>query len=159
HIGTQVGLLAESLGMQVVFYDVETKLALGNARPTMSLDMLLELADVVTLHVPETPQTRGMIGSAELARVKPGARLINASGGTVVNIEALVSALESKHLAGAALDVFPNEPKTAGDEFVSPLRGMDNVLLTPHVGGSTEEAQENIGIEVALKLIKYSNNG
>ena len=138
---------------------LETKLALGNARPMPSLDALLEMADVVTLHVPETPQTHGMIGAAQLARMKPGARLINASRGTVVDIEALAEALRSKHLSGAAIDVFPSEPKTDGEEFVSPLRGFDNVLLTPHIGGSTEEAQENIGIEVAEKLIKYSNNG
>jgi len=159
HIGTQVGLLAEAFGMHVVFYDIETKLALGNARPLPSLGAVLEHADVVTLHVPETPQTNGMIGAAEIARMKPAARLINASRGTVVDIGALVEALKSGHLSGAAVDVFPLEPKTAGDEFVSPLRGMDNVLLTPHVGGSTEEAQQNIGTEVAEKLIKYSDNG
>jgi D-3-phosphoglycerate dehydrogenase len=159
HIGTQAGLLAESLGMQVVFHDIETKLALGNARPMPSLDALLEVADVVTLHVPETPQTHGMIGAPQFARMKPGARLINASRGTVVDIEALAEALRSKHLDGAAIDVFPSEPKANGEEFVSPLRGFDNVLLTPHIGGSTEEAQENIGTEVAEKLIKYSNNG
>jgi D-3-phosphoglycerate dehydrogenase len=159
HIGTQVGLLAESLGMQVIYYDVETKLALGNARAMPSLDALFEAADVVTLHVPETPQTHEMIGRAQLARMRPGAHLINASRGTVVDIGALVEALQSKHIGGAGMDVFPVEPKTAGEEFVSPLRGMDNVLLTPHVGGSTEEAQQNIGTEVAEKLIKYSNNG
>ncbi|MGI8746265.1 MAG: phosphoglycerate dehydrogenase [Bryobacteraceae bacterium] len=159
HIGTQIGLLAESLGMQVVFYDIETKLAMGNAKPLPSLDALLEAADVVTLHVPETPQTAGIITAERLARMKAGARLINASRGTVVNIDALVDALKSKHLSGAAVDVFPSEPKTAGDEFLSPLRGLDNVLLTPHVGGSTEEAQQNIGLEVAGKLIRYSNNG
>jgi len=159
HIGTQVGVLAEALGMQVVYYDVETKLALGNARAAHSLDDLLQAADVVTLHVPETPQTHRMIGREQLARMKAGAHLINASRGTVVDIDAAVEALQSKHLGGAAMDVFPIEPKGAGDEFVSPLRGMDNVLLTPHVGGSTEEAQQNIGTEVAEKLIKYSNNG
>ncbi|HYL34411.1 MAG TPA: phosphoglycerate dehydrogenase [Bryobacteraceae bacterium] len=159
HIGTQVGVLAESLGMHVVYYDIETKLALGNARATPSLDALLEAADVVTLHVPETPQTYQMMGPEQLTRMKRGAHLINASRGTVVDIDALVGALESKHLGGAGMDVFPHEPKTAGEEFVSPLRSMDNVLLTPHVGGSTEEAQQNIGIEVAEKLIKYSNNG
>jgi D-3-phosphoglycerate dehydrogenase / 2-oxoglutarate reductase len=159
HIGTQVGLLAEALGMQVLYYDIETKLALGNARPADSLGELLAAADVVTLHVPETPQTNRMIGAPELARMKPGAKLINAARGTVVDIDALVAALDSGHIAGAALDVFPVEPKTAGEEFVSPLRGRDNVLLTPHVGGSTAEAQQNIGIEVAGKLIKYSNNG
>jgi len=159
HIGTQIGLLAEALGMQVVYYYTEAKLALGNARPAASLDALLKIADVVTLHVPETAETHGMIGAAQLARMKEGAQLINASRGTVVDIDALAEALRSKHIAGAAVDVFPHEPKTAGEEFVSSLRGMDNVLLTPHVGGSTAEAQQNIGLEVAEKLIKYSNNG
>jgi D-3-phosphoglycerate dehydrogenase len=158
HIGTQVGVLAESLGMQVIFHDIETKLAMGNARPVASLGALLEAADVVTLHVPETPQTHRMIGAPQLARMKPGASLINAARGTVVDIDALAKAIRSKHLAGAAIDVFPEEPKT-GEEFVSPLRGMDNVILTPHIGGSTEEAQRDIGIEVSTKLIKYSNNG
>ncbi len=159
HIGTQVGVLAEALGMRVVFYDIETKLVLGNAQPLPSLDLLLDVADVVTLHVPETPQTHRMIGAEQLARMKPGAHLINAARGTVVDIDALVRALESKHIAGAAIDVFPTEPKANDEEFVSPLRRFDNVLLTPHVGGSTEEAQQNIGLEVAGKLIKYSNNG
>jgi len=159
HIGTQVGLLAEALGMRVMYYDIETKLTLGNAQPLPSLDALLEVADAVTLHVPETPQTYRMIGAEQLARMKPGATLINAARGTVVDIDALVAALEAKHLAGAAIDVFPAEPKGNDDEFVSPLRRFDNVLLTPHVGGSTEEAQQNIGLEVAGKLLKYSNNG
>jgi D-3-phosphoglycerate dehydrogenase len=159
HIGTQAGLLAEALGMQVVFFDVETKLALGNARPMPSLAALLAHADIVTLHVPETPQTHRMIGAEQLALMKPGGRLINASRGTVVDIDALAEALKSKHLDGAAMDVFPLEPKTSGEKFVSPLRGFDNVLLTPHIGGSTAEAQQNIGTEVAEKLIKYSNNG
>lgn len=159
HIGSQVSVLAEALGMQVVFYDTEARLALGNARRLPSLDSLLETADVVTLHVPETPQTAGMIGAAELARMKRGAHLINASRGTVLHIDALAEALRAQHLGGAAIDVFPREPQGAGEEFLSPLREFDNVLLTPHVGGSTEEAQENIGGEVASKLIKYSNNG
>ncbi len=159
HIGTQVGVLAEALGMRVVFYDIETKLVLGNAQPVPSLDLLLDVADVVTLHVPETPQTWRMIGAEQLARMKPGARLINAARGTVVDIDALVQALDAKHLGGAAIDVFPVEPKANDEEFVSPLRRFDHVLLTPHVGGSTEEAQQNIGLEVAGKLIKYSNNG
>jgi D-3-phosphoglycerate dehydrogenase len=159
HIGSQVSVLAEMLGMQVLFYDIELKLALGNARAMHSLDSLLEAADVVTLHVPETQQTRRMIGAAQLARMKPGSHLINASRGTVVDIEALAAALESKRLAGAAIDVFPVEPKTAADQFVTPLREFENVILTPHVAGSTEEAQQNIGVEVAGKLIKYSNNG
>jgi D-3-phosphoglycerate dehydrogenase len=159
HIGTQIGVLAESLGMKVVFYDIETKLALGNAHSVPTLDALLETSDVVTLHVPETPQTQNMIGADQLARMKQGAKLINAARGTIVDIDALAAALKSKHLSGAALDVFPVEPQTDRDEFVSPLRGMENVILTPHIGGSTEEAQQNIGIEVAEKLIKYSNNG
>jgi D-3-phosphoglycerate dehydrogenase len=158
HIGTQVGLLAEALGMRVLFFDIEAKLALGNARAALSLGELLEASDVVTLHVPETPQTYCMIGREEMARMKTGARLINAARGTIVDIDALVAALREKKLSGAALDVFPVEPKT-GEEFESPLREFDNVLLTPHVGGSTEEAQESIGAEVAAKLIKYSNNG
>lgn len=158
HIGTQAGLLAEALGMQVLFHDIESQLALGNAKPAASLDALLSAADVVTLHVPETPGTHLMIGASQLARMKPGARLINASRGTVVDIDALARALGSGHLAGAAVDVFPSEPK-GGAEFVSPLRGLDNVLLTPHIGGSTAEAQQNIGLEVASKIVKYSNNG
>ncbi len=159
HIGSQLSVLAEALGMQVIFYDVEMKLALGNARAMPSLDALLEAADVVSLHVPETPQTRGMIGAEQLARMRQGAHLINASRGTVVDIDALAEALRSKHLAGAAIDVFPREPKGAGEEFVSPLREMENVILTPHIGGSTQEAQESIGTEVAEKLIRYSDNG
>ena len=159
HIGTQVGVLAESLGMRVVFYDIETKLALGNAHPNPTLDGLLEMSDVVTLHVPETPQTMNMIGAPQLARMKKGSKLINAARGNVVDIDALAAALQSKHISGAAIDVFPVEPQTDKDEFVSPLRGMENVILTPHVGGSTEEAQQNIGVEVAEKLIRYSNTG
>jgi D-3-phosphoglycerate dehydrogenase len=159
HIGTQIGLLAEGIGMQVSYFDIETKLALGNARSAPSLEKLLAESDVVTLHVPETPETEGIIGAAQLAQMKPGAKVINASRGKVVDIDALAAALGSKHIGGAALDVFPKEPKGAGDPFLSPMREFDNVILTPHVGGSTEEAQENIGIEVAEKLIKYSNNG
>lgn len=159
HIGTQVGLLAESLGMQVIFRDVESKLVLGNAKPAASLDALLEAADVVTLHVPETPETQRMIGEPQIARMKKGAKLINASRGTVVDIDALAKALRAGQIGGAAIDVFPVEPKSASQPFESPLRGLDNVLLTPHIGGSTAEAQENIGEEVAEKLIKYSNNG
>jgi D-3-phosphoglycerate dehydrogenase / 2-oxoglutarate reductase len=159
HIGTQVGVLAESLGMQVVFFDIEMKLAMGNARQMPTLESLLEISDVVTLHVPQTPQTAKMIDAAALARMKEGAGLVNAARGSVVEIDALVEALQSKHIGGAALDVFPKEPKGAHDEFVSPLRGMDNVILTPHVGGSTIEAQRDIGIEVSGKLLKYSNNG
>jgi len=159
HIGTQVGVLAEALGMRVLFHDIETKLALGNAQPAAGLDDLLNRADIVTLHVPETPSTQWMIGAAQIAKMKPGAHLINAARGTVVVIEALDAALRSGHLAGAAVDVFPAEPKANGDEFLSPLRDLDNVILTPHVGGSTLEAQDNIGIEVAAKLVRYSDNG
>ena len=159
HIGTQVGVLAESLGMRVLYHDVDTKLSLGNARNAGSLDELLERADVLTLHVPETPATQNMIGREQLARMKPGAALINASRGTVVDIAALAESLRGNHLSGAAVDVFPVEPKGNADAFASPLCGMDNVILTPHVGGSTLEAQDNIGIEVASKLIRYSDNG
>jgi len=159
HIGTQVGVLAESLGMQVVFHDIETRLALGNARQAQSLEALLDVSDVVTLHVPETASTFQMIGGEQLAMMRAGAALINASRGTVVEIDALSEALHAGRLSGAAIDVFPAEPKSINQEFLSPLRGMDNVILTPHIGGSTVEAQENIGVEVASKLIKYSNNG
>ena len=159
HIGTQVGVLAESLGMRVIFHDIETKLSLGNARAVSSLDELLERADVVTLHVPETPATQMMIRREQLAKMRAGAMLINASRGSVVDIDALAAALRDGHLAGAAVDVFPVEPKGNDDAFVSPLLGMDNVILTPHIGGSTLEAQDNIGIEVASKLIRYSDNG
>ena len=159
HIGTQVGVLAEALGMRVVFHDIETKLSLGNARPATSLGELLAVSDVVSLHVPETASTQDMIGAAEFAAMKKGAVFINASRGTVVVIDALAEALKSGHIAGAAVDVFPVEPKGNADPFVSPLVGMHNVILTPHVGGSTLEAQENIGLEVAAKLVRYSDNG
>ena len=145
--------------MRVQFYDIEDKLVLGNSVQVKSLDTLLATSDVVSLHVPETLSTKDMIGKAELSKMKKGAILINASRGTVVDIDALVEAMESEHLAGAAIDVFPVEPKSNTEEFESPLRQFDNVILTPHVGGSTQEAQENIGIEVAGKLAKYSDNG
>ncbi|MCW8856960.1 MAG: phosphoglycerate dehydrogenase [Kangiella sp.] len=159
HIGTQLGILAEGIGMQVKFYDIETKLTLGNASQVADLDQLLAESDVVTLHVPETPQTKGMMGKAQLVAMKPGSILINASRGTVVDINALAEALRTEHLLGAAIDVFPTEPKSNTEEFLSPLREFDNVILTPHIGGSTLEAQENIAIEVTEKMIKYSNNG
>ena len=158
-IGTQLSVLAESLGMQVVFFDVVTKLPLGNARQLGKLHDLLAQSDVVSLHVPETHATQWMIGAAEIAAIKPGAVFINASRGTVVEIAPLAETLRSKKLLGAAIDVFPVEPKSNKDIFESPLRGLDNVILTPHVGGSTMEAQANIGIEVAEKLVKYSDNG
>ena len=159
HIGTQVGVLAEQLGMQVVFHDIEARLPLGNARPLATLDAVLEAADVVTLHVPDTPQTRWMIGARELALMKPGARLINASRGQVVVIDALCDALASSRLSAAAIDVFPVEPSGNEVAFESPLTRFDNVLLTPHIGGSTAEAQANIGLEVAAKLARYVDNG
>ncbi|SFN07874.1 D-3-phosphoglycerate dehydrogenase [Izhakiella capsodis] len=159
HIGMQLGVLAESLGMHVFFFDIENKLPLGNATQVQHLSDLLTMSDVVSLHVPETPSTQNMIAAQELAMIKPGALLINASRGTVVDIPALCQALASKHLSGAAIDVFPVEPATNSDPFNSPLCEFDNVLLTPHVGGSTQEAQENIGFEVAGKLSKYSDNG
>jgi len=158
-IGTQLSVLAEALGMHVLFFDVVTKLPLGNARQVAQLKDLLAQSDVVSLHVPETQATQWMIGAAEIAAIKPGGVLINASRGTVVEIEPLAQALKNKQLLGAAIDVFPVEPRSNKDVFESPLRGLDNVILTPHVGGSTMEAQENIGIEVAEKLVKYSDNG
>ncbi|MFZ4288471.1 phosphoglycerate dehydrogenase [Variovorax sp. HJSM1_2] len=158
-IGTQLSVLAEALGMHVIFFDVVTKLPLGNARQVGNLHDLLAQSDVVSLHVPETPATQWMIGAKEIAALKPGAVFINASRGTVVEIEPLAQALRDKKLLGAALDVFPEEPRSNKDEFLSPLRGLDNVILTPHVGGSTMEAQANIGLEVAEKLVKYSDNG
>ncbi len=159
HIGTQVGILAEHLGMRVLYYDIEGKLPLGNARPVPKLAALLAESDVVTLHVPETPATKNLIGRAQLAQMKRGAHLINAARGTVVDIDALADALRRGHVAGAAIDVFPVEPKGNDEEFLSPLRGLDQAILTPHIGGSTVEAQANIGVEVADKLIRYSNNG
>jgi D-3-phosphoglycerate dehydrogenase len=158
-IGSQVSVLAESLGMRVIFYDVVSKLPLGNATQYQSLEKLLGEADIVSLHVPETAATQNMFGKKEIAAMKQGAILMNASRGTVVDIDALAEAMAEKRLSGAAVDVFPVEPKSNTEEFVSPLRAFDNVILTPHIGGSTMEAQENIGVEVAEKLIKYSDNG
>jgi D-3-phosphoglycerate dehydrogenase len=159
HIGSQVGVLAEAFGMRVVFYDIVAKLPMGNNRAVPRLDDVLEAADFVTLHVPETPQTKGMIGAAELERMRPGACLLNASRGTVVHIEALADAIARGHIGGAAVDVYPEEPESNSDGFASPLRGLPNVILTPHIGGSTEEAQEAIGREVASALIKLINTG
>ncbi len=159
HIGSQLSVLAESLGLRVIFFDIVEKLAIGNAQAVHSLDDLLRGADVVSLHVPSSPLTRSMIGAREIGLMKPGAHLINAARGEVVDIDALAAALTGGHLAGAAVDVFPREPRGGGDAFESPLRGLRNVILTPHVGGSTEEAQANIGTEVAEKLVKYSDNG
>ncbi|GAB3312183.1 phosphoglycerate dehydrogenase [Haliea atlantica] len=159
NIGMQLGVIAEGLGMQVLFYDVISKLPLGNARQMPDLESLLANSDVVSLHVPDHRSTRNMIGAAQLSQMPKGAILINASRGTVVDIDALAAALDSQHLAGAAIDVFPVEPRSNEDEFISPLRAFDNVFLTPHIGGSTVEAQANIGTEVAEKLARYSDNG
>ena len=158
-IGSQLGIMAESMGMEVIYYDAITRLSLGNAQPISSLKKLLNTADVVSLHVPETKSTNRMIDAKAFAHMKQDAILINASRGTVVDIDALAAALENNKLLGAAIDVFPQEPKSNDDEFISPLRGFDNVILTPHIGGSTVEAQENIGREVAEKLSLYGGNG
>jgi D-3-phosphoglycerate dehydrogenase len=159
HIGSQVSILAEALGMNVYYYDIVKKLSLGKAVACSTLEELLSVAHLVTLHVPETQLTRNMIGEKELDLMRKGSCLINASRGSVVKIPALVSALKSEHILGAALDVFPEEPVSSGDTFVSDLRMFDNVILSPHVGGSTTEAQENIGTEVAEKLVRYSDTG
>lgn len=159
HIGTQLSILAEHLGMRVQFFDVEDKLVLGNSTQVKTLEQLLSTSDVISLHVPETAQTQNMIGAKQFAMMKDGAILMNAARGTVIDIPALVTALESGKLSGAAIDVFPVEPKSNTERFESPLAKFDNVILTPHVGGSTQEAQQNIGIEVAGKIAKYSDNG
>lgn len=158
-IGSQLSVLAESLGMRVIFYDAVSKLPLGNASQIPSLEGLLGQADIVTLHVPDLPSTRNLMDQERISQMKPKSILINASRGTVVDINALTKALEENHLLGTAIDVFPTEPKSNNDEFISPLRGFDNAILTPHIGGSTQEAQENIGVEVAEKLVRYSDNG
>jgi len=159
NIGSQLAMLAEAMGMRVIYYDHTDKLQHGNVEPAGSLGELLAKADVVTLHVPETSATRGMIGAREISRMKEGAILINNSRGTVVDLDALAVALGAKRLSGAAVDVFPSEPSSNAERFISPLQGLDNVILTPHVGGSTEEAQERIGVEVARKFIEYSDVG
>jgi D-3-phosphoglycerate dehydrogenase len=158
-IGSQLGILAEGLGMRVLYYDIEHKLPLGNATPANTLEELLEQADVVSLHIPETPVTRNILDAKAIRAMRPGSLLINAARGTVVDIEALAEALESGHLGGAAIDVFPIEPKSNKETFESPLRRFDNVILTPHIGGATEEAQYNIAREVVAKLVKYHDNG
>lgn len=159
NIGSQVGILAEAVGMRVIFHDVEAKLPLGNAKATSSLKSLLSQSDVVTLHVPGGEGTKGLISREAVLAMKPGAILINASRGSVVDINALHDALKSGHLGGAALDVFPVEPKGRDEALDSPLRGLPNVVLTPHIGGSTQESQENIGREVADKLVSYLKTG
>lgn len=159
HIGSQVSVLAEAMGLKVWFYDAVKKLPLGNAQIAYSLDELLAVSDFVTLHVPEVPETKNMIGKAQLAKMKKGSHLINASRGTVVVIEDLVEALKSKHIAGCAVDVFPVEPSSNKEKFSTPLQGLPNVILTPHIAGSTEEAQKNIGIEVAESFRRYLKIG
>ena len=159
HIGSQLSIIAESLGMDVYFYDIENKLPLGNAKQVRSLEELLSSCDVVSLHVPELPSTKNLMNAARIAQLKQGAILINAARGTVVDIDALAQALKDGKIHGAAIDVFPIEPASINEEFVSPLREFDNVILSPHIGGSTAEAQENIGFEVAGKFVKYSDNG
>ena len=159
HIGSQVGVLAENMGMRVVSYDIRTTLPMGNNRAVGSLDELFDEADFVTLHVPETPETRMMIGKAELAAMKKGACLLNLSRGSVVDIAALADALKAKHIGGAAIDVYPEEPEGNTDDFKTPLQGLPNVILTPHIGGSTLEAQANIGREVGTSLIRLTNAG
>ncbi|MCI5066451.1 phosphoglycerate dehydrogenase [bacterium] len=159
HIGPQVGLLGEALGMQVLYYDTSKKLPLGNAVPVSSLEALLSDVDFLTLHVPETPQTKNMIGARELHQMKEGSFLINLSRGTVVEIAALAEALRSGQLAGAAIDVYPEEPSSNGASFASELQGLPNVILTPHIGGSTEEAQQSIGVEVADSLLAFLEAG
>jgi D-3-phosphoglycerate dehydrogenase len=159
NIGTQVSVLAEALGMKVLFYDIETKLPLGNASSNASLEELLSNADVVTLHVPDNDTTKKLINADTIQHFKKGAILINYARGEVVDIPALHQALESGHLNGAAIDVFPVEPEKNGDRFVTPLQNMPNVLLTPHIGGSTEEAQANIGDDVSNKLLNYLEQG
>ena len=158
-IGSQLSVLAESMGMKVFLHDSVTKLPLGNANQVDSLEALMRECDVLSLHVPENPETRNLIGADELRWMKPESVVINASRGSVVDLDALAVALRENRIAGAAIDVFPHEPASNQDEFTSPLRGIPNCILTPHVGGSTMEAQENIGIEVSEKLIKYSDNG
>ena len=159
NIGMQLGVIAESLGMKVVYFDVESKLPLGNAQPKATLRALLEESHVVSLHVPQHASTELLIGRQEIAAMRSGAMLINASRGNVVDLDALAEALNDNHIGGAAIDVFPVEPRSNNDEFQSPLRGIDQCILTPHIGGSTQEAQENIGVEVAEKLTRYSDNG
>jgi D-3-phosphoglycerate dehydrogenase len=158
-IGSQLSVLAESMGMKVIYFDVVTKLPLGNARQVGSLNELLATADVVSLHVPDVPSTRNFFTKEQFAKMKQGSIFINAARGTCVIIEDLADAIKSGHVAGAAVDVFPKEPKANGEEFQSALRGLDNVILTPHVGGSTLEAQANIGLEVAEKFVAYSDKG
>ena len=159
HIGTQLSILAETVGLNVIFYDIVNKLSLGNAKQVATLEELLNQSDVVSLHVPQSEETKNLISKKEISQMKDNSVLINASRGNVVDIDALVEALETKKIKGAALDVFPKEPSSKNEPFESPLLKFDNVFLTPHIGGSTLEAQENIATEVSSKMAKYSDNG
>ncbi len=159
HIGSQVSILAEAFGMRVLYYDIDLKLPLGNANKSASMEELLANSDFVTLHVPDTPLTRGMLGDEQLGQMKPGAFLLNLSRGKVVDIPALRERLVSGHIGGAAVDVYPREPASTTEEFQSELRGVDNAILTPHIGGSTVEAQANIGREVANALVRWMHGG
>jgi D-3-phosphoglycerate dehydrogenase len=159
NIGSQVSVLAESLGMKVLFYDTETKLPLGNASSAKNLKELVGLSDIISLHVPETSQTKNLITKTLLKSFKPGSILINYARGEVVDLKALATALQEGQLGGAAIDVYPWEPEKNGDKFETPLQGLSNVLLTPHIGGSTEEAQQNIGEDVSIKLFQYLERG
>ena len=166
HIGSQLSVLAESMGMSVIFYDVVNLMSLGSARQVSALEALLGGADFVTCHVPELPETKNLIGAEQLEQMKKGSYLINASRGSVVDIPALISAMQSGKIAGAALDVYPSEPGGNGDYFknnlnswAEDLRSLKNIILTPHIGGSTEEAQSAIGIEVSEALVRYVNEG
>ncbi len=159
HIGSQVSVLAESLGLEVFYYDIESKLPLGNANAADSLTDIINTCDIVTLHVPALPSTVNLFNADVIGKFRKGQYLINMSRGNVVDIDALKSSLDQGIIAGAAIDVFPKEPKIVGDPFVSPLQNVPNVILTPHIGGSTEEAQWNIGLDVSGKLIKYLETG
>ena len=159
NIGTQLSVMAEAMGMRVQFYDIETKLPLGNAQAKKSIKEIVNSSDIISLHVPETNQTKNLINKAVLKQFKSGSILVNYARGEVVDLEALAEAIKEKHIAGAAIDVFPVEPEKNGDAFSTPLQGLSNVLLTPHIGGSTEEAQENIGEDVSIKLYQYLERG
>lgn len=159
HIGSQVSVLAEAFGMRVIYFDIQTVLPLGNAQNYPTYDSVLKEADFISFHVPESPDTVNLLGKEEIAKMKNGAYVLNLSRGKVIDIDALADAIKSGHIAGAGVDVFPEEPKSNKDPFITPLQNLSNVILTPHVGGSTEEAQKNIGLEVASKLMKYTNNG
>jgi len=159
HIGSQVSILAEAFGMRVLYYDIQPKLAMGNARQVPDLETLASEVDVLTLHVPQTPDTANMVDESLIGKMKKGSILLNLSRGNVVDLDALAAAIKSGHLLGAGVDVYPSEPASNKDPFDSPLRNLPNVILTPHIGGSTQEAQENIGVEVATKLVQYSDQG